>query len=869
VTAEEAVEQRSSVTPRRSPGVRARLLLAFFGISAFAVLAAAAGIYAFREVGNRLELVDMRVPPTLTSLALSRSAERIIAAAPALLAATDRNRRDEVKQELASEVNRLNARLLDLKLGGTEALPLLTIEPIVAALMVNLAALEDLVAQRLQANERLKALQRDVFQASEETQRLLSPWLMIMEGQLSAIRAELQKIKPDDSADAARRLAALVQLQSATQTAQRQFSAAVDMLAEASTSDQERRLPVLAFQIGRALRDLETTAAGLDPKLRPLFLEQVAKLRRFIEGPDTIADARKQELAFISNGGKLLAENATLSAQLTAAVDKLASAAQADIDRATRDALSVQRQSTRILVTLVALSLLSSVLIVWLYVGRNIVRRLTALSEGMLAIAGGRLQAPIVAAGNDEIAAMGRAVEVFRKNTLERDDLLVEKAQAADRLEREVKQRTRELAQSIQELRALGEVSQAVNSTIDLQTVLTTIVAQATQLTSTDAGAIYVYDEDKCEFHLRATYGMDETIVAAIRDRRVRVGETAVGQAVEQRRSLQIADIQNDRSSLVLDVIVRAGFRALLVVPLLAPDRIVGALVVRRREPGEFPESTIDLLQTFAAQSVVAIENARLFSEVEEQGRQLAVASEHKSQFLANMSHELRTPLNAIIGYSEILQEEVEEIGQPRLIDDLRRIEQSGRHLLGLINDILDLSKIEAGRMDLFLEDVEVAPILEEVRAIIAPLAEKNGNVLEFRQADNLSTMRTDRTKLKQSLLNILSNASKFTQNGRLTLLAERVVTERPMVRFFISDTGIGMTQEQVGRLFHAFSQADASTTKKYGGTGLGLSITRHFCQLLGGDVTVASRPGEGSTFTITLPDRVTMAAPAVVTEDA
>jgi signal transduction histidine kinase/DNA-binding response OmpR family regulator len=847
--------------------VRARLLLAFFGISAFAVLAAAAGIYAFREVGNRLELVDMRVPPTLTSLALSRSAERIIAAAPALLAATDRKRRDEVKQELAAEVDRLNAKLLDLKLGGTEALPLLTMEPIVAALMVNLAALEDLVAQRLEANERLKVLQRGVFQASEETQRLLAPWLMIMEGQLSAVRADLQKAKPDNAADAARQLSALMQLQSATQTAQRQFSAAVDMLAEASTSDQERRLPVLAFQISRVLRDLEATAGALDPKLRPLFLEQVAKLRRFVDGSDSITEARKQELAFIGNGGKLLNENATLSAQLTAAVDQLASAAQTDIDQATRDALSVQRHSTRILIALVALSLLSSILIVWLYVGRNIVRRLTALSDGMLAIAGGRLQAPILATGSDEIAAMGRAVEVFRKNTLERDDLLVEKAQAADRLEREVKERTRELAQSIQELRALGEVSQAVNSTIDLQIVLTTIVAKATQLSSTDAGAIYVYDEKKREFHLPATYGMDEAIVAAIRSRPIRMGETAVGEAVAQRRPLQIADVQNDQSSLVLDVIVRAGFRALLFVPLLGHDRIVGALVVRRREPGEFPPSTIDLMQTFAAQSVVAIENARLFGEIEEKGRQLAVASEHKSQFLANMSHELRTPLNAIIGYSEILQEEVEDIGQPRLIDDLRRIEQSGRHLLGLINGILDLSKIEAGRMELFVEDVEIAPLLEEVRAIIAPLAEKNGNVLEFRQADDLSTMRTDRTKLKQSLLNILSNGAKFTHNGRLNLLAERVVTDRPMVRFVISDSGIGMTDEQLGRLFQAFSQADASTTKKYGGTGLGLVITRQFCQLLGGDINVESRPGEGSTFTITLPGRVTTATPTEAAE--
>ena len=242
--------------------------------------------------------------------------------------------------------------------------------------------------------------------------------------------------------------------------------------------------------------------------------------------------------------------------------------------------------------------------------------------------------------------------------------------------------------------------------------------------------------------------------------------------------------------------------------------------------------------------------------ELEQAREQAEQASRTKSQFLASMSHELRTPLNAIIGYSEILQEDVADLARDNLVSDLKKIEGAGRHLLDLINDILDLSKVEAGRMDVFIEEVEIVPLLEEVRAIIVPLADKNGNVTEFRMAENLGTMRTDRTKLKQSLLNILSNASKFTENGRLTLVADRFESDRPMVRFAISDTGIGMTEEQLGRLFEAFNQADASTTKKYGGTGLGLAITRHFCQLLGGEVTVSSRPSEGSTFTIILPDR-------------
>jgi signal transduction histidine kinase/CheY-like chemotaxis protein len=290
--------------------------------------------------------------------------------------------------------------------------------------------------------------------------------------------------------------------------------------------------------------------------------------------------------------------------------------------------------------------------------------------------------------------------------------------------------------------------------------------------------------------------------------------------------------------------------------------------------PHKFQDEDMQLLSGLATQATISINNAKLYQQVRQHAEQLETritertqqlrqlnqqleqASEHKSQFLANMSHELRTPLNAIIGYSEILQEEVIDLGHEALVSDLKKVEGAGRHLLGLINDILDLSKVEAGKMDIYLEDVEIVPLLEEVRALIVPLAEKNGNTLDVRPAENLGSMRTDRTKLKQSLLNILSNGSKFTENGRLTVVAERFETDRPMVRFAISDTGIGMTEEQLGRLFQAFSQAHASTTKKYGGTGLGLAISRQFCQLLGGDIAVASRPGEGSTFTITLPAR-------------
>jgi signal transduction histidine kinase/DNA-binding response OmpR family regulator len=240
--------------------------------------------------------------------------------------------------------------------------------------------------------------------------------------------------------------------------------------------------------------------------------------------------------------------------------------------------------------------------------------------------------------------------------------------------------------------------------------------------------------------------------------------------------------------------------------------------------------------------------------------RQLEMASEHKSAFLASMSHELRTPLNAIIGYSEMLYETAQDEGQDELLPDLAKIRDAGRHLLGLINDILDLSKIEAGKMDLYLEDVDLASLIEEVRSIVEPLAAGNANRLEIACPAALSTLHTDRTKLKQSLLNLLSNAGKFTHGGQIRLEVSPADAE---VSFIVSDTGIGMTEEQLGRLFQAFSQADVSTTRQYGGTGLGLAITKHFCEMLGGRISVESAPGQGSNFTITLPDR-SQAAPAV-----
>jgi signal transduction histidine kinase len=426
------------------------------------------------------------------------------------------------------------------------------------------------------------------------------------------------------------------------------------------------------------------------------------------------------------------------------------------------------------------------------------------------------------------------------------------------RLFDEVQARTRELAQSVGELQALGEVTQAVNSTVDLETVLTTIVAKATQLSSTEAGAIYVFDDASQEFRLRATYGLDDAVVAELKVSHIRIGETAMSDAVERRTPIQIPDIQNDPSA-ALDVIVRAGFRALLLVPLLGTEGIVGALVVRRKQPGEFPNTTIELLQTFAAQSVLAIQNARLFSEIEDKSRQLQLASEHKSQFLASMSHELRTPLNAIIGLTEMMVTNAARFGTEKALEPLRRVNAAGSHLLSLINEILDLSKIEAGKLELNPESVNLAKLIDEVIGTAGQLAEKNKNRLVVEAQENLGSLNADSMRLKQILLNLLSNACKFTKQGEVALRVRRVADGRDWVELAVADTGIGLTAEQQAKLFQEFTQADSLTARRYGGTGLGLALSRKLARMMGGDVTVASEPGKGSVFTVRLPRDATL----------
>ena len=421
------------------------------------------------------------------------------------------------------------------------------------------------------------------------------------------------------------------------------------------------------------------------------------------------------------------------------------------------------------------------------------------------------------------------------------------------RLLNELRDRTTELARSVEELRALGEVSHAVNSTLEVETVLQTIVSKAVQLSRTDAGTIYVFDEASQEFLLQATYGMDDALIDAIRHQRLGIDSAVVGDAARARAPMQVPQLDDDPAHPVQGLIVRAGFRALLVVPLLSPDGIVGALVVRRRAPGEFAGTTIDLLQTFAAQSVVAIENARLFAEIEEKGRQLELASRHKSQFLANMSHELRTPLNAVLGYSEMMLDGLYGDLPEKAKGVLERVQSNGRHLLGLINDVLDLSKIEAGQLTLAIEDYSMAALVKQALSTTESLARTKGLALTAQIQDGLPLGRGDERRLTQVLLNLIGNAVKFTDKGEVAITAEAADGRFTVA---VRDTGPGIAEADQARIFEEFQQVDNTNTRKKGGTGLGLAIAKKIMEMHGGTLTVQSAPGQGSTFRMILPVR-------------
>jgi signal transduction histidine kinase len=351
-----------------------------------------------------------------------------------------------------------------------------------------------------------------------------------------------------------------------------------------------------------------------------------------------------------------------------------------------------------------------------------------------------------------------------------------------------------------------------------------------------------------------ASYGLAPEIHAQMLTFQLERGPGSVaGRVALEGKPVQILDVQTEPDYNVA-AMRKAGAHTILGVPLLREGIPIGVLVLMRRMVRPFTDKQIDLVATFADQAVIAIENVRLFEEIQDKNRQLQQASEHKSQFLASMSHELRTPLNAIIGLTEMMVSNAARFGTEKALEPLRRVNAAGTHLLSLINEILDLSKIEAGKLELNPEPVNLTRLIDEVIGTAGQLAEKNKNRLIIEAQENLGRLTADSMRLKQILLNLLSNACKFTKEGEVALRVRKVADGRDWVELAVADSGIGMTAEQQAKLFQDFTQADSLTARRYGGTGLGLAISRKLARMMGGDVTVTSKPGKGSVFTVRLP---------------
>jgi two-component system, NtrC family, sensor kinase len=422
------------------------------------------------------------------------------------------------------------------------------------------------------------------------------------------------------------------------------------------------------------------------------------------------------------------------------------------------------------------------------------------------------------------------------------------------RLFRELQTRTAELTRSVGELKALSEVGRAISSTLDLETVLATIVSRANELAESDGGVIYEFDAVSRSFHLRATDRFPEEFVTALRATRLVYGEGAAGRAVATREPIQVPDVTDTDaySSRVREVLVRSGYRSLLAVPLVSEDEVVGALVVNRRAPGEFPARTVEVLRTFATQSALAIQNARLFREIGDKSRELEVANQHKDEFLASMSHELRTPLNAIIGFSEVMLERMFGELNAKQEEYLNDILSSGRHLLSLINDILDLAKIEAGRMELEPAEFNLPQAVDNALILVRERAMRRGITLDRWIDPRLGPIRGDERKIKQVLLNLLSNAVKFTpEGGRIDV---RAALADGFAEISVADTGVGIAPEDHEAVFEEFRQVGTDYARKHEGTGLGLALARRFVDLHGGKIWLTSEIGRGSTFTFTIP---------------
>lgn len=810
--------QENSPDSASSPkfGVRGRLLLAFLGISAFAVLAAFAAVYSFFKIGNALDLItEERVPVALIAQELSREAERMLAIGPAMLSVTDLEEQEKLSEEMYVTSERLNELVSELEKTGVEPENVAAIKNLVEVVTIHAIGLDGIFLNNINLLETKQNLLRELATTYDKSERFLTAQAKTAQAQAYRLQMFLNNpdLTPARRKDILESLSAVIDMIRLLDDARSEIAGINGTLlrvASANVSDSETltsagpssdHFPALSSAMERSLGNLESIVPKLRSDAGTTLQSHVDNLRKFAEGRRSLFRTRSLEFDQLREAKRQLRSNTEFSRNLTELVDNLVARTKGDIASATSQADGIQRFSTGVLVAVVALSIISSSLIVWLYVGRNLLRRLTALSNSMLEIARGNLKAEIPSGGSDELFEMSKALTIFRDTALEMEEANL----------REIADARRRLSDAIEN------------------------ISEGFSLYDSE-DRLVVYNER----YLRLLYGeLDADLKPGTKF------ESVIREAAAK--------------GLIGDA---AGQTEKWIAERLSAHRNPGEPQLQLRADGSWirvSETKTDDGSTVAVYTDI--------TELKRREQEAEAASQAKSEFLATMSHEIRTPMNGVIGMSGLLLDTDLDKEQREFAEIIRH---SAESLLAIINTILDFSKIEAGRLELEYQPFEMRDCLESAIDLLTNEALSKGlNLAYITDEDVPEAVVGDVTRLRQVVINLLGNAIKFTEEGEVVLSVSSSPIENSThkgdgpdadsqeyeLHFVVRDTGIGIPPDRRNRLFESFSQLDASTARRYGGTGLGLAISKQLCELMGGTMWAESAgiPGQGSEFHFTI----------------